>query len=121
MGELLPTGVPREAHGLRLCKIFPNDELRLCEAVMFQRGAGAVDTVLRRAAISGRVAVNPKGPLPDHFADIFDAKGDMIGNVALDARSFKALKDHWMRCKYETFACTRARSGEHQLPRDSDR
>lgn len=43
----------------------------------------------------------PKGPLPDHFADIMDVNSDMVGNVALDSNSFKALKDHWMRCKYE--------------------
>lgn len=93
--------VPTEAHGLRLCRIFPGDDLRLCEAIKFTRGAVAVDTVLRRAAISGRVDVEPKGPLPDHFADILDINGDMIGNVALDAQSFKALKNKWMRCKYE--------------------
>jgi hypothetical protein len=61
-----------------------------------------VDTVLRRAAISGgRIEVDPQGDLPDHFADILDAKGDMIGNIALDATSFRSLKDYWMRCKYE--------------------
>lgn len=95
------TQLPRGAAGLRLCKIFPGDELRLCEAVRFPRGWQAVDTVLRRAAIAGRVEVDPGGPLPDHFADILDGDGDMIGNVALDAKSFRSLKDHWMRCKYE--------------------
>lgn len=93
--------LPPEACGLRLCKIFPGDDLRLCEAVRFTRGAPAVDTVLRRAAIAGRVEVEPESPLPDHFADILDANGDMIGNVALDAKSFRALKGYWMRCKYE--------------------
>jgi hypothetical protein len=94
--------LPDDAAGLRLCKIFPGDDLRLCETVLFTKGRAAVDTVLRRAAISGgRVEIEPKGPLPDHFADIMDRHGDMVGNVALDAASFKALKDHWMRCKYE--------------------
>lgn len=94
--------LPPEAVGLRLCKIFPGDDLRLCESVLFAKGRPAVDTVLRRAAISGGlIEVDPKGDLPDHFADILDSKGDMIGNIALDATSFRSLKDHWMRCKYE--------------------
>lgn len=96
--------LPPDAAGLRLCKIFPGEDLRLCEPVLFTKGRPAVDTVLRRAALSGRVEINPDGPLPDHFADILDANGDMIGNVALDAKSFKALKNHWMRCRYETYA-----------------
>jgi hypothetical protein len=96
-------GVPHEAVGLRLCKIFPGDDLRLCEGVRFAGGWKAVDTVLRRAAVAGRVEVNPDSPLPDHFADIMDDNGDMIGNVALDASSFKSLKGYWMRCKYETY------------------
>jgi hypothetical protein len=94
--------LPADAAGLRLCKIFPGDDLRLCEPVLFTRGRAAVDTVLRRAAISGgRVDIDPEGELPDHFADVLDARGHMVGNVALDADSFRALKDHWMRCKYE--------------------
>lgn len=93
--------LPQEAAGLRLAKIFPGDDLRLCEPVSFAGGYSAVATVLNRASISGRVEVDPDGPLPDHFADVLDGAGDLIGCVALDAASFKALKDHWMRCKYE--------------------
>lgn len=94
--------LPEGTAGLRLCKIFPSDDLRLCEPVLFTKGRAAVDTVLRRAAISGgHIDVNPKGPLPDHFADIMDANCNMIGNVALDAKSFRALKNYWARCKYE--------------------
>jgi hypothetical protein len=78
------------------------EELRLCERVLFPGGAAAVDTILRRARLSGRVEVDPSGELPDHFADVLDARGDMIANVALDAQSFGALKNHWMRCKYES-------------------
>lgn len=97
--------LPAEAKGLRLCKMFPGDDLRLCQVVMFKGGAAAIDTTLRRAAISGgRIDIDPPSPLPDHFADIMDANGDMIGNIALDAKSFKALKGYWMRCKYESYA-----------------
>src|SRR5690348_3987750 len=95
MGKL-----PNDACGLRLCKIV-GDDLRLCEAVKFTRGRAAVDTVLRRAAISGDVEIEPSGELLDFFADVLDENGDMVGNVALDRRSFNALKNHWMRCKYE--------------------
>lgn len=92
--------LPADAAGLRLARI-KGDDLRLCEIVMFARGRAGVDTVLRRAAISGRVEVDPPDDLPDWFADIMDAEGSMVGNVALDANSFRALKNHWMRCRYE--------------------
>lgn len=91
--------LPNETAGLRLCKMFPGDRLRLCEGVHFTKGRPAVDTVLRRAAIAGRVEVG--GALQDHWADVLDSKGSLIGTVALDASSFRALKGHWMRCKYE--------------------
>jgi hypothetical protein len=93
--------IPADAVGLRLCKIFPGDDLRLCEEVHFTGGRPALDTVLRRAAISGLVEVGPAAITGDHFADIMDAEGSMVGNVLLDAKSFRALKDRWMRCKYE--------------------
>jgi hypothetical protein len=94
--------LPPDAAGLRLCRIFPGDDLRLCETVLFTRGRPAVDTILRRAAISGgRVEIEPKGPLPDYFADVMNKNCDMVGHVALDRLSFNALKNHWMRCKYE--------------------
>lgn len=90
--------LPPQTAGLRLCKMF-GEELRLCEGVRFVRGQIAVNTVLRRAAIAGHVEVG--GHLADHWADVFDASGDVIENVALDAASFRSLKNHWMRCKYE--------------------
>jgi hypothetical protein len=30
--------LPPETAGLRLCKIFPGDDLRLCETVLFTKG-----------------------------------------------------------------------------------
>jgi hypothetical protein len=91
--------LPPETVGLRLCKMFPGDELRLCEGVRFTKGRPAVNTVLRRAAIAGRVEVSGKNE--DHWADVLDDSGDLIETVALDADSFRSLKNHWMRCKYE--------------------
>jgi hypothetical protein len=91
--------LPANAVGLRLCKIFPGDDLRLCETVRFARGRPAVDTILRRAAVSGRVEIG--GKLEDHWADIITPDGSWEEVVALDASSFKALKEHWMRCRYE--------------------
>lgn len=90
--------LPADAIGLRLCKMF-GEELRLCEGVRFTRGRPAVDTVLRRAALSGRVEVG--GDLIDHWADVLNPDGDWKETVALDAGSFRALKTKWMRCKYE--------------------
>lgn len=91
--------IPTTAKGLKLFRILKNGTLVGCEAVQFDGGHLAIDTTLRRAAISGRVEVG--GELHNHFADILDSSGDMIENVALDAGSYKALKNHWMRCKVE--------------------
>lgn len=88
--------IPTEARGIQLCKLFLN-ELRVTEQVMFEDPSG-VELTLRRAAISGRVSFN--APLEDHWADILDAGGDILTHVSLDHDSFKALKGHWMRCKY---------------------
>lgn len=92
------SGLPREATGLRLYRIVKED-LIPCELVMFVGGWAAVDTVLRRAQISGRVEVG--GKIADHFADVYDAKGDMIETVSLDAGSYRILKTRWMRCKID--------------------
>jgi hypothetical protein len=91
--------LPKESAGLRLARIDSRENLILCEAVCFVAGLPGVDTVLRRAAISGRVEVN--GKIENHFADVLDANGSMIEIVALDAGSYRALKTHWMRCKVE--------------------
>lgn len=93
--------VPPEAVGIRLCKIV-RGELILCERVRFDRGWPAVETTLRRAAVSGRVDL--EGDLDtDFFADLLNDDGDMVGNVVLDRRSYRALKTKWMRCRIERF------------------
>jgi hypothetical protein len=89
--------LPEDANGLRLAKYVKGDDLILCEPVMFVAGRPAVDTTLRRAAISGRVEVD--GEILDHFADIMSDPDTMTGQVALDAKSYSALKNHWMRCR----------------------
>lgn len=94
MIELPATGV-----GLRLARIDRKERLILCEAVRFVDGRSAVDTVLRRAQISGRVDVG--GKISNHFADVLDDAGDIVETVALDAKSYRALKNRWMRCKVE--------------------
>ncbi len=94
-------GVPPDAVALRLGKFFPGDDLRFCETCAFEGGATAIDTVLRRAALSGRVEIDADGLLPDYIADMFDDNFTCIGTIALDRNSFRALKNHWMRCKYE--------------------
>lgn len=91
--------LPPDAVGLRLYRI-SGERLIACEAVLFVRGRAAVDIVLLRAAASGRVEIG--GEIADHFADVLDAEQSMIETVALDAKSYGALKNHWMRCKVET-------------------
>jgi hypothetical protein len=95
----MPSVLPHESTGLRLGKIFADGRGLLCEAIRFPGGRDAVDTVLRRAAISGRVDIG--GDIEDHFADVLDADASIIETVALDRRSYSALKNHWMRCKVE--------------------
>lgn len=98
-GELtVGLGIPVEVHAVRLHKIVRGD-LVACEAIAFAGGATAVDTTLRRAAISGRVEIG--GEIADHFADLLDEDGDLIETVSLDARSYKALKTRWMPTKHE--------------------
>lgn len=101
--------IPDEAVGLKLFRIV-GDRLVACEAVRFFRGKIAVYTVLRRAEISGRVEVG--GEINDHFADVLDDDQSLIETVALDAKSYGALKNHWMRCRLE---------GDHQPSRSPGR
>lgn len=95
-----PLNIPKEAKGLRLCKMV-GDQLRLSEPVIFARGAKAVETTLRRAAISGKVG--PVGETGDYWADILTDPGTWVDTVALDRKSWNSLKNHWMRCKMEPF------------------
>ena len=90
--------IPTNVVGVRLYK-HVGDDLVGCEAVRFVEGSSAVDTVLRRAAISGRVEM--EGEIVDHFADLLDKDQDIIATVALDAKSYRALKTRWMRCKID--------------------
>ncbi|MCW3477389.1 hypothetical protein OL599_22730 [Rhodovastum sp. RN2-1] len=91
--------LPPETQGLRLCKVI-HGRLAMCEGVRFPGGAPAVDTVLRRAAISGRVG--PVGETGDYWADLLDANGDWFDTVALGRDAWNSLKNHWMRCKVES-------------------
>lgn len=93
--------LPETVVGLQLFRIV-RDDLRACEPMRFDGGRGAVECVLNRASVSGRVEVN--GEIKDHFADAFDASGDLVETIALDAKSYKALKTKWMRCKVQWIA-----------------
>lgn len=97
------SAIPRDAVGLRLARIDRARNLILCEAMRFNNGWDGVEITLRRAAISGRVEFD--GKIKNHFADILDEDGDMVETVALDSRSYHALKNRWMRCKVQP-ACT---------------
>lgn len=103
--------VSKEAVGLRLARIDRRGNLILCEAVGFVAGWAAVEGTLRRAAISGRVEV--EGRIENHFADALDIDGSLVDTIALDAKSYSALKNHWMRCKVERLPLTsRNREGK---------
>lgn len=96
----MPLDIPQEAAGLRLCKM-RGEDLRLCETLIFVEGHKAVEIVLRRASISGKVG--PVGETGDLWADLMTADGDtLVETVALDRGSWNALKNHWARCKFET-------------------
>lgn len=97
-GSTLQAELPAAAVGLRLGR-YVGDELRLCEPVIFESGREGVEVTLRRAAISGHVEI--EGPIANHFADIMSDPYTWIGTVALDAKSYRALKNHWMRCRLE--------------------
>lgn len=91
--------LPKNACGLRLYKIV-KEQLIACEPVYFTTGFSGVEIVLRRAAISGRVEF--EGEIKNHFADILiDHDNTWNATVALDRKSYAALKNHWMRCKLE--------------------
>ena len=92
------SNIPHDAHGLRLCKM-RGDRLILCEPVIFCRGRPAVDTVLRRAAISGKVG--PIGETGDFWADFINLDGDWEETIALDRDAWNGLKNRWMRCRVE--------------------
>jgi len=92
--------VPENAIGLKLYRINQREELIGCEPVYFVSGRDGVDIVLRRSALSGRVEI--EGDINDHYADfLINRDGEWDGTVALDAKSYSALKNHWMRCKTE--------------------
>jgi hypothetical protein len=71
-----------------------------CEAVEFDRDKLGVETLLRRASISGRVEVG--GELSDYFADVHDRDRNLLETVTLDPDSYRALKYRWMRCKVQS-------------------
>lgn len=90
--------LPAEAVGLRLCKMV-RGRLIIYESIMFKFGRDAVDTTLRRAAISG--AVGPLGDTGEFWADILKADGDWMETIALSRESWNSLKNRWMRCRLE--------------------
>ena len=90
------------AKGLRLYKHNARDELISCELVMFADGAPAINTVLRRAALSGIVACEPFDDRMDYFADVYVNEAVSTQTILLDRASYAALKNRWMRCKLES-------------------
>lgn len=93
--------LPKDVSGIRLCKM-RGEELLLCETLIYKNGAPAVDTLLRRAALSGKVG--PLGETGDLWADLMDREGTtLVETIALDRGSWNAIKNRWARCKFESF------------------
>lgn len=92
----MPVAIPQEATGLRLCKM-RGEELVLCETLIFAAGNKAVETVLRRASLSG--SIGPVGETGNYWADLMRDRDTWIETIALDRGSWNALKNHWARCK----------------------
>jgi len=90
-------GLPKDAIGLQLCKLVGKDDLRMSETVVFAGGRHALETTLRRAALSG--VVGPVGEAGTYFADIVDADGDQVETIALDRGSWNTLKNRWAKCR----------------------
>lgn len=88
--------IPKSVVAIRLCRC-NNKSLYLSEEVGFSNGSLGIDTVLRRAAVSGHVEVG--GLLGAYFSDLLDKEGDIVETVALDRGSYGALKNKWMKCK----------------------
>ena len=100
MSRFGETPLDPKAIGLRLIRYDNKNRAHFCEPVTFTRGYAAVDTVLRRARLSGRVEV--EGEILNHQADVLTGHdGEWSQVIALDAKSYGALKNHWMRCKVE--------------------
>ena len=89
-----------ETVGLRLCKVIKDDELKMAEGVIFERGRPAVMTALNRASICGHVG-GGIDKTTDFWADQLDANGDHIGEIRLDRGSWNILKNRWMRCRMQ--------------------
>ncbi len=90
--------VPEGAVGLQLFRIDRRDNLIACEPVKLS-GRPEVQRALSLARISGRAEIN--GDVKDHFADILNEDQDILDTVALDAKSYGALKNRWMKCKVQ--------------------
>lgn len=111
VSELL-AALPQDAVGLQLYRIDRADNLIACEPMRFLKGRSAVATTLRRAQLSGRVEIG--GDILNHFADVLNDAGDMVETVALDSKSYGALKNRWMRCKVEHSDEYLARASQRQ-------
>lgn len=87
------------AVGLRLYRHTRSGDLIGCELVMFDGGNAALDTVLRRAAVSGAVVVDGVDETTDYFADLYSDPDNWIQQIALDRHSYRSLKNRWARCR----------------------
>ena len=88
--------IPANVTGIRLCKM-RGRKFVLCEPVFFEYAAVAIDTVFRRAAISG--AVGPIGETGDYWADLMTDGETWVETVALSREAWNAIKNRWARTR----------------------
>lgn len=89
--------IPKDCVGLQLWKAKATDDAVPYERVVFKGGRPAVNTTLRRAAISG--PIGPIGRTGEFWADFINEDGDWTETIALSREAWNALKNRWMRCR----------------------
>jgi hypothetical protein len=89
----------RNATGLALYRIGAKNRLYGGNAIMFEGGFDAVEMVLRRAAISGIVEIEPDKITSDYYCDVYVDECSWTQTIQLDRGSYRALKYRWARTR----------------------
>jgi len=90
--------IPYDADGFRLCVIRRekggDERLDITETIIFTRGAVAVDIILRRAAICGKIGEYGSSIRDDqnHWVDLMQANGDGLDVLPMSREAWNYLK-----------------------------
>lgn len=94
--------IPETVVGLRLARRRKDGMWFISEALRFEGGSAAVETLLRRAHLSGHVSVGVSGRSNRHVACLLDDRLVVVETAVLDAKSYRSLKTKWAKCKIES-------------------